>query len=80
MSPRLDALVGEPRATLLQALDRPSTVGQLAARLGFVPSAITHHVSVLEPAGLVVRERRGQSVLVHRTQRGTELLALYASR
>jgi hypothetical protein len=32
---------------------------------------------VLEPAGLVARERRGQCVLVHRTVRGTRLLSLY---
>jgi len=73
----LQALLGEPRAALLRALDRAETVGDLAERLWIVPSGITHHLDVLEPAGLVVRERRGRCVLVHRTVLGTRLLALY---
>ena len=76
----LEALLGVPRAALLRALHQPSTVGELATRLEIVPSGITHHLRTLEPAGLVVRERRGQSVFVHRTKRGTMLLALYPSR
>ena len=74
----LASLLGVPRAALLRALERPATVGELAARLHLVPSGITHHIQVLEPAGLVRRERRGQFVLVHRTARGTELLELFA--
>jgi hypothetical protein len=31
----------------------------------------------LEGAGLIVRERNGRNVIVHRTARGTGLLALY---
>jgi DNA-binding transcriptional ArsR family regulator len=62
---------------LLRALDRPMTAGELAVLLGIVPSAITHHLAALEPAGLVLRQRRGRSVLVHRTARGGRLLQLY---
>ena len=58
-------------------LDRPATAGAVAAALQAVPSAATHHVSALEAAGLVFRERDGQHVRVHRTDRGTALLALY---
>lgn len=75
----LDGLLGGPRALILRLLDRPATSGALAAGLQAVPSAATHHVSALEAAGLVVRERRGQNVLVHRTARGSALLALYES-
>jgi DNA-binding transcriptional ArsR family regulator len=62
---------------LLRALDRPLTAGELATRLGQVPSGISHHVAALEQAGLVVRQRRGQSVVVYRTARGSSLLQLY---
>ena len=75
---RLDALVGAQRALLLHELERPRTVGELATALFAVPSAATHHVDALEAAGLVVRERRGRSVFVHRTVRGARLVGLYA--
>jgi DNA-binding MarR family transcriptional regulator len=45
-----------------------------------VPSAATHHVGALETAGLVVRERDGRRVMVHRTSRGTRLVGLYDER
>lgn len=73
----LEALVGAQRSTLLHRLDRPQTVGGLADALIVVPGTATHHVDALEAAGLVMRERRGREVLVHRTARGTALLALY---
>jgi DNA-binding MarR family transcriptional regulator len=73
----LEALLGVPRAALLRALDRATTAGQLATRLGLTPSGVTHHLRALEPAGLVARERHGRFVRVHRTIRGTQLLALY---
>jgi DNA-binding transcriptional ArsR family regulator len=76
--PELEALLGAQRARLLQILDRPTTAGRLADTLHAVPSAATHHVAILERAGLVERERDGRRVVVHRTARGTELLALYA--
>jgi len=74
----LEALLGMPRAALLRALDRPATAGELAARLSLAPSGITHHMQVLEPAGLVMRERRGQYVSVHRTPRGSRLVELFS--
>lgn len=73
----LEALLGRPRATILQRLDHPSSVGRLATALHAVPSAATHHVTALEAAGLVARERQGQRVVVRRTARGTAVLALY---
>jgi DNA-binding transcriptional ArsR family regulator len=75
----LDALVGIPRAQILRALDRATSIGRLAEALRVVPSAATHHVSALEAAGLVTRNRCGRQVLVGRTPRGEALLALYES-
>ncbi|MDX6581098.1 MAG: hypothetical protein QOI10_282 [Solirubrobacterales bacterium] len=74
---RLEALVGQQRARLLRALDRPRTVGELARTLIAVPSAATHQVTALEAAGLVVRRRDGRCVVVHRTVRGARLVELY---
>jgi DNA-binding transcriptional ArsR family regulator len=76
-SSSLDALVGAQRARLLRCLDKPATVGSLAEVLIACPATATHHVATLEAAGLVSRERQGRKVLVHRTARGTSLLALY---
>lgn len=73
----LEALVGPARARVLRHLDRPTTAGDVADALLAVPSAATRHVTVLEEAGLVARERQGRNVVVRRTVRGTQLLALY---
>jgi DNA-binding MarR family transcriptional regulator len=76
-APALEDLLGIPRAQILRALDCPTSIGRLAEALRAVPSAATHHVSALEAAGLVRRDRCGRQVLVHLTARGRSLLALY---
>jgi DNA-binding transcriptional ArsR family regulator len=73
----LESLLGGPRAAILRALGCPLSIGRLAETLRSVPSAATHHVSALEAAGLVSRDRTGRHVLVRRTERGEALLALY---
>jgi DNA-binding transcriptional ArsR family regulator len=73
----LDELLGAPRADILRRLDRPMSAGGLADELLFTPSAISHHLKALERTGLVVRERNGQRVVVHRSARGTALLFIY---
>jgi DNA-binding transcriptional ArsR family regulator len=73
----LEGLVGSQRALILRRLDRPITAGMIAEALFAVPSAASHHIAILERAGLVARERTGRHVLVRRTARGTELLGLY---
>jgi DNA-binding transcriptional ArsR family regulator len=73
----LEALIGIQRTLILRHLDRPTFAGKLAELLIAVPSAVSHHLAILERAGLVYREREGWRVRVHRTARGTELLALY---
>ncbi len=73
----LEALVGTPRARILAALERPLRAGELAAILQTAPGGATHHLRLLEAAGLVIRVRDGRWVVVERTRRGTALLALY---
>jgi DNA-binding transcriptional ArsR family regulator len=73
----LDALVGVQRALILRMLDHPLTPGKIAEALMAVPSAASHHLAILERAGLVLRDRRGRQVLVRRTARGTQLVAIY---
>jgi DNA-binding transcriptional ArsR family regulator len=73
----LEALLGAQRALILRKLDRPMTAGRIADALRAVPSAASHHLTILERAGLLERERQGRHVLVRRTARGSEVLALY---
>ncbi len=73
----LEALLGHQRARLLRELESPRGIGALAEVLLAVPSAATHHVGALEAAGLVIRERDGRRVTVHRTARGSRLIGLY---
>lgn len=76
----LQALLGVQRAALLQRLDTSRTAGRLAQMIDLTPGAVTFHLRALENAGLIVRERRGRNVIVRRTDRGTQLLALYEMR
>jgi DNA-binding transcriptional ArsR family regulator len=73
----LEALLGAQRARILRDLDRPMMAGRIAESLLVVASAASHHLAILERAGLVDRERQGRHVLVQRTARGSEILALY---
>jgi hypothetical protein len=73
----LQALLGVYRTALLQRLDSSESAGRLAQMIDLTPGAVTFHLRVLEAAGLIVRERRGRNVIVQRTTRGTQLLALF---
>lgn len=73
----LETLVGVQRTTILRLLDEPRTAGRLAEALIMTPGAATHHFRSLESAGLIIRERSGQHVIIRRTSRGTRLLGLY---
>jgi DNA-binding transcriptional ArsR family regulator len=73
----LEALLGDQRARILRVLDDPRPAGGVAEAITATPGAATHHLRALETAGLVVRERAGRKVFVHRTTRGSALLALY---
>jgi DNA-binding transcriptional ArsR family regulator len=72
----LSLVLGGVRADVLRGTGQPIVMGQLAASVGRSPSAISYHCGQLEAAGLIWRERRGQSVWVSRTPRGHELVDL----
>lgn len=73
----LEVLLGNQRTTILRMLDQPRAAGRLAEAMVATPGAATHHLKAMEGAGLVVRERAGRTVVVHRTKRGDALLGLY---
>jgi DNA-binding transcriptional ArsR family regulator len=72
----LALVLGPARARVLRTAHRPLTMGQLAAALQCEPCTASYHCDRLEAAGLIARERRGQSVQVTRTTRGDELTDL----
>ena len=72
----LGRVIGGTRAGVLRAAAGAITMGQLAAAVGCSPRMTTYHCIQLEAAGLIVRERHGQSVWVSRTVRGHELIDL----
>lgn len=67
----LDQVLGSALGQLLRSAAGPLTMGKLAAAVGCSPRMTTYHCTQLEAAGLIVRERHGQSVWVSRTTRGT---------
>ena len=59
-----DALASRPRREILAYLSKAElTTAELAARFAMTAPSISRHLSVLENAGLVSSERRGQKVL-----------------
>jgi DNA-binding transcriptional ArsR family regulator len=58
-----DALASRPRREILAFLSKSElTTSDLAQRFGISAPAVSRHLSVLESAGLVQSERRGQLV------------------
>lgn len=74
----LRRVLGRLRAELLRAVSCPISMGQLGAAVGCSPRMTTYHCAELEAMGLILRERRGQSVWVGRTPRGDELVDLFS--
>jgi DNA-binding transcriptional ArsR family regulator len=63
-----DALASRPRREILAYLSKTElTTSQIAQRLEISAPAISRHLAVLEAAGLVQSERRGQLVLYRLT-------------
>jgi DNA-binding transcriptional ArsR family regulator len=59
-----EALASRPRRQILAYLSKTElTTAELAARFEMTAPSISRHLSVLENAGLVSSERRGQRVL-----------------
>jgi hypothetical protein len=76
----LAQLLGEPRSQLLCRVARPKSAGDLATDLMLAPSVVSHHLTFLERAGLVRRERTGRNVFVRRTERADALIQIYATK
>ncbi|HET8699939.1 MAG TPA: metalloregulator ArsR/SmtB family transcription factor [Gammaproteobacteria bacterium] len=63
-----DALASRPRREILAYLSKSEhTTAELAERFAMTAPSISRHLSVLENAGLVTSERRGQKVLYRLT-------------
>ncbi|QBS38347.1 ArsR family transcriptional regulator [Thermaerobacter sp. FW80] len=57
------ALADPTRRAILRLLrDRDLTAGEIAAHFPVTQASISHHLSLLKHAGLVLDERRGQHV------------------
>jgi DNA-binding transcriptional ArsR family regulator len=58
-----DALASTPRRKILAFLSEADlTAGEIAARFSMSKPAISKHLSILEGAGLITSEKRGQFV------------------
>ena len=58
-----EALASAPRRRILAYLSHASlTAGEIAARFEMSKPSISQHLSVLETAGLIAKERRGQFI------------------
>jgi DNA-binding transcriptional ArsR family regulator len=76
----LATIVGPMKAKMLHLLRQPQTMGILARHLQCAASTATYHSQQLESAGLVERERHGQSIWLFRTRRGEEVVELLTGR
>jgi DNA-binding transcriptional ArsR family regulator len=74
----LELALGTGRAKVLQVLATPSNTGEVARRLQISSGAVSQHLSRLRNAGLVEPHRNGKRVYYHLTDRGEQLLALFA--
>ena len=70
----LTALLGAPKATLLQVLAEALPTVELARRLRVTPGAVSQHLQVLHAGGLVTRVRDGRHVLYRRSALGNRLV------
>ncbi|MER5221640.1 ArsR/SmtB family transcription factor [Streptomyces flaveus] len=70
----LDDLLGNSRATVLEAISGDCNTSELARRAGVLTSSASQHLAVLRRAGLVASRRQGNSVVHTVTPLGTSLL------
>jgi len=64
-----DALASRPRREILAYLSAQElTAGEIASRFDMTAPSISRHLSVLENAGLVLGERRGQYIVYRLNQ------------
>lgn len=70
----LASLVGRTRALVLTEVTGVSTTA-LARQLGFAPSSVSEHLSVLRDVGLICSVRQGTTMLHARTRLGDDVVA-----
>lgn len=70
----LRRLLGASRASLLEALDTPTSTTQLVATTGMSLGAVGGHLHIMLDAGLLTRARSGRVVLYQRTPVAEALL------
>jgi hypothetical protein len=68
------ALLGPPKAKLLQLLSEALPTVELARLLRVTPGAVSQHLQVLHAGGLVTRVRDGRHVLYRRSALGDRLI------
>lgn len=72
----LGQALGDPtRLRVLDAVDGKLAVGQIAAALNMTSATISHHLALLQRAGLVTVERRGRRCIGRRVPDVGRLLA-----
>jgi DNA-binding transcriptional ArsR family regulator len=60
----MQALADPTRRAILQMLnDGDMTAGEIAARFHISAPSISHHLSVLKNAALIIAQRRGQNIV-----------------
>jgi DNA-binding transcriptional ArsR family regulator len=69
-------VLGRSRAVLLTELEAPASTTELAERIGMPAPTVSHHLTALRAAGLVISHRTGRSVLYLRTDVADQLLGL----
>ena len=61
-----EALSDSTRREILKLLKlRPHTAGELADQFSLSPATVSHHISVLKESGLIMGERRAQTIVYH---------------
>ncbi|MEV6962140.1 winged helix-turn-helix domain-containing protein [Streptomyces sp. NPDC051207] len=75
---RLALLLGRARAGILRSALRQPSLSETARHVGLSVSTASYHCDQLTHAGLLLRQRQGQQVRLHLTDKGNALLDLLA--